>query len=416
MNSSVFLKIFEYCLLPILTKTLTINSRQFGFRDNTDCVSAVCVLKEIILKYTNDNSFVHCAMLDLSQAFDKININKLVSKLRASETPKLVVDIIEYIYCNSYVRVAFGDSLSKEWKLGNGVRQGGILSPLLFNFYLNSMINEISKLRVGCQLNYSMFNIICYADDIVLLAPSRNGLKVLIDTAYLCLVKLGLRLNTSKSNYIVFRNPKSKSPQTSMEINGVDINKVFNCTYLGISISDDLNISSDLDRLLNTFLKQFNSFYGRFYFMNQQILNFLFATFTSSFYGIEISYNRDSCLTKLRRMAIAYHKCVKKIAHFNMWDSNHEACSLVGVPIFKHLMNKRLVLFLFRTINSNSPCLSNLSYFFRYKSFVSKFTKKLFFDEYSVDIFTNPICALLARVEYVERTGERSYYSYVPSL
>ena len=115
-------------------------------------------------------------------------------------------------------------------------------------------------------------------------------------------------------------------------------------------------------------------------------------------------------------MAIAYHKCVKKIAHFNMWDSNHEACSLVGVPIFKHLMNKRLVLFLFRTINSNSPCLSNLSYFFRYKSFVSKFTKKLFFDEYSVDIFTNPICALLARVEYVERTEERSYYSYVPSL
>ena len=46
----------------------------------------------------------------------------------------------------------------------------------------------------------------------------------------------------------------------------------------------------------------------------------------------------------------------RKVAALNVWDSNHEACEIVNVPIFKHLLAKRLVSFLFRVIRSESHC------------------------------------------------------------
>ena len=79
------------------------------------------------------------------------------------------------------VNVLFNGCLGTDWPVGNGARQGGILSGLLFNFYINRMIREISTLPQGCVLAGSKMNIICYADDILLLAPSSTGLQILLN-------------------------------------------------------------------------------------------------------------------------------------------------------------------------------------------------------------------------------------------
>ena len=73
MNSSNNLKTFEYCLSPFLSNHLKLNNLQFGFRNKTGCTSAIALLKETINFYTKENTNVHCAMIDISKAFDKIN-------------------------------------------------------------------------------------------------------------------------------------------------------------------------------------------------------------------------------------------------------------------------------------------------------------------------------------------------------
>ena len=182
MNSSNLFKVFEYSLLPTLTKHLKLSNKQFAFRADTDCVTAVLAMKEVIAKYNAEGSPVHCAMVDLTKAFDKVNYGKLMRKLRDSTLPKQIVDTMGYMFMNTYVNVQFAGVTSDPWKVGNGTRQGSVISPLLFSYYINEMTNCISDMHEGCTLAGVKFNIICYVDDIALLAPSRIGLESLLET------------------------------------------------------------------------------------------------------------------------------------------------------------------------------------------------------------------------------------------
>ena len=66
--------------------------------------------------------------------------------------------------------------------MSNGVRQGGILSPFLFNVYIDELSQVLRSLSRGCYINTTCANHILYADDSVLLAPSPTALQYLIDT------------------------------------------------------------------------------------------------------------------------------------------------------------------------------------------------------------------------------------------
>ena len=73
MNSSIFLKMLEYCLLPTLSKKLQITPLQFGFKEGSNCDWAIAMVKETIFRYKKASTNVHCAAIDLSKAYDEIN-------------------------------------------------------------------------------------------------------------------------------------------------------------------------------------------------------------------------------------------------------------------------------------------------------------------------------------------------------
>ena len=62
--------------------------------------------------------------------------------------------------------------LSDTFTIGNGNKQGGLLSPYLFARYIRDMIIDLVSSKIGCNLGGIFYNVLAYADDIVLLAPS----------------------------------------------------------------------------------------------------------------------------------------------------------------------------------------------------------------------------------------------------
>ena len=148
----MFLKIVEYCLLPILTKILKLSNHQFGFRKETGCLSAIALVKETIYKYNSEKSCVHCVMVDLSKAFDRINNKILFSKLQVSELHPQIVELLRAMYDGAYVHTLFNGLKGVAWKIGNGARQGGILSPLIFSYYIDNVLRSVSEMSTGCSI------------------------------------------------------------------------------------------------------------------------------------------------------------------------------------------------------------------------------------------------------------------------
>ena len=72
-------------------------------------------------------------------------------------------------YCTRQMQVRWGDCLSEAFHVSNGVRQGSVLSPLLFSVYLDGLLSELSDCGVGCFWGSLFAGAFCYADDIVLL-------------------------------------------------------------------------------------------------------------------------------------------------------------------------------------------------------------------------------------------------------
>ena len=78
--------------------------------------------------------------------------------------------------------IRWGNFCSTKFVMINGVRQGGILSPSVFNVYMNNLSLSLNHSGIGGSLGDNLINHLCYADDLCLIAPSSAGMWKLLDT------------------------------------------------------------------------------------------------------------------------------------------------------------------------------------------------------------------------------------------
>ena len=97
--------------------------------------------------------------------------------------------------------------MSSQFTACNGVKQGAILSHILFSIYMDGLFEQLEKSGVGCHMGNHYTACIGYADDLTLLTPTRSGLKVLID---ICEKYAHEYFNGTKSRYLIFRGRNCK--------------------------------------------------------------------------------------------------------------------------------------------------------------------------------------------------------------
>ena len=404
MDSSVFLKLFEYCLKLKIEPFILLNDRQHGFRKSYSTATACFILKETIMNYTNSNSDVYGCFLDISKAFDSVDHHIMINQLYKLGIPACIVNIIDFWYANQIVNVRFMNVLSNDWRIGNGVRQGGVLSGLLFNVYIDSLLNRISKMTIGCRLGIISANIIAYADDIVLLAPSANALRRLMHEIYVSVLEIKLSFNYEKSKAMIFRSNRRKTEFASMssfEIDGNSVEVVKSIKYLGFIISDQMDYIEDINRVKGKFYAEFNVILRNFSFADRDIKVFLFKHYCMQFYGSEVWFGLNRPTQQLKYFAIGYHKAIKKLLGLSMRESNHFACQETKLLLFNHLMNKIKISAFYRFMMK--PCLmvEKANIFLRISSVMAENVRKILYEEYDIpSLFDNDIDAVFSRIQY----------------
>ena len=108
--------------------------------------------------------------------------------------------------------VRWNGSLSSKFDVTNGVKQGGVLSLLLFSVYLNDLLCQLRNQNIGCHMNSHFVGAVIYADNITLLGPTRNSVMALLDICSNYAHDHDIIFNPSETTCIYFPCHQSSFP------------------------------------------------------------------------------------------------------------------------------------------------------------------------------------------------------------
>ena len=184
--------------------------------------------------------------IDFKSAFDKVDHQILFRKLQESGISQRTINILKLLY-NSY---HFSLMDSNPSKINSGVAQGSLVSPLLYDWYVNDLVSHLSE-KLGVDHTFA------YADDIALLCLGYSDVRAALSAIESWCVKNGALLNKKKCGILPVRKKETNSNRR--EIEGIPV--VLDYKYLGIPLDSALTLKHSF-ALVKSRVKKFNQRIG----------------------------------------------------------------------------------------------------------------------------------------------------------
>jgi len=109
-----------------------------------------------------------------------VNYCKLFRLLIKRDLPTCIICVLNNMYTDHLFRISWAGGMSDYFNALNGVKQGGVISPILFGIYIDDLLVSLSQLGVGCYVAGNFVGAIVYTDDIVLISPTPLGMRKLL--------------------------------------------------------------------------------------------------------------------------------------------------------------------------------------------------------------------------------------------
>lgn len=248
-------------LLPTPSKVLTkillnrindkldssIRRQQAGFRPNRSCVDHINTLRIILEQSAEFRTALQLVFIDYSTAFDSISRDSIWEALQQRNISPKLIRLIKSQYDGFKCKVLYNGQLSEEFHTVSGVRQGCLLSPMLFLIVLDDVMTKaIENSTRGIVWNppfNGQLEDLAYADDICLISTKHCDMQSKIDDLVSESNKVGLKVNASKTKALKLN---SANPSTSFTTGNIAVENVDSFTYLGSIVAADDGSSKDI--------------------------------------------------------------------------------------------------------------------------------------------------------------------------
>ena len=253
---SVVYKIFTKIITRRIEKVLDGNQpiEQAGFKAGFSTMDHLQTVNELIERANEYQQPLCLAFIDYEKAFDSVYKSAVTNALRNQGIEENYIKIIENVYSNATASIDLF-SKSATFKVEKGVRQGDTISPKLFNAVLEEIFREIDLSSSGINVNGKWLSHLRFADDIVLVGDSCEGLEEVVSRLRVASGKVGLKINLLKTKVMT----NKFSAPGKVVVGNVELDNVDSFIYLGQSIS----MNGDRDAEIKRRIKLAWSAFGR---------------------------------------------------------------------------------------------------------------------------------------------------------
>ena len=308
--ASTLSKFFEWCILLQFNDAFISSDLQFGFKQGLSTDLCTGLIKNVIARYNSSGSHVLGCFLDASKAFDRVNHYVLFKKLLNRKLSPIVVRLLLYWYRHQSVRVDWNGSLSEGFEVRSGVRQGGVLSPLLFAVYLDDLFKDLEQLGVGCYWRHHYAGAIGYADDIALLAPSASALRMMLNVCQNFASSHSLTFNPDKTQLICFACTKLHPISYSISFCGKTLSLTRSVKHLGHILSSDLSDNLDIIEKTKDMVRKANYMLQMFSCCDKLTKTTLFRSYCLALPGCSLW---SLASPQLSSLVVAFNNILRKI-------------------------------------------------------------------------------------------------------
>ena len=298
ITSKIFTGILNRRLYNWAEDNNKINIEQAGFRRSHSTIDHIFTLHSMISNclYGRRRSKFYVCFVDFRKAFDTVKRDKLWEVLNRHGISDKMLEMLKAIYRKVTAVVRYGSELTGEIDCPLGVRQGCLLSPLLFTLLVSELAQGIARDgRHGYQFNPGAIELftLLFADDIALTATTPAGLQTQIDLLRRGAERLGLVVNLDKTKVMVFRKGGFLGRLEKWYYGEERIEVVNKYKYLGYTLTTKLSVDIALAEYAGKAKGRIVSIFRALYRLGTIDLGVFFRLFDSQvkpilLYGAEI--------------------------------------------------------------------------------------------------------------------------------
>lgn len=230
-------------LEPILRK------EQAGFRRGRACTDHVNTLRIIVEQSRELQSPLYLLFVDFEKAFDSIKRDRMWEILAKYGVPTKIINIVRDLYRESNLRVVHQGKVGPAFGVESGVKQGDILSPLLFLIVLDYVLRQVQNKQRGIHWNtFQRLDDLDYADDIAFMTHTLKEMREICERLKIFAADVGLKVNVAKTKIMVINPPRTTRSQESGSLiyDGTVVEEVESFQYLGSIITKDGGADDDV--------------------------------------------------------------------------------------------------------------------------------------------------------------------------
>ena len=216
---------------------------QNGFRKQRSTMDHLSTLTSIIENRKRQRKSTFVGFVDFRKAYDTINRDLLWSKLVSAGISGKMMTAIKSLYNNVKCSVRINGHMTDWFDVNSGLKQGCILSPLMFNLFIDDLGTMLEHSGKGVSLGNMTLSCLFYADDLILIAETEEDLQQLFDILSIWCDRNMMQINTDKTKVIHYRNNAVQRSNYVFKCGNNNIEYSQFYKYLGLVLDEFLDYS-----------------------------------------------------------------------------------------------------------------------------------------------------------------------------